>query len=137
MTFSLSKRATLIRTLSLLLLSGAACADEVACHYNYGGEPKVLVAKPVASPYTVPAIEVGSHLKFRVVFQKAPRDLASIKIYAYAADDDGATLVHQATYPYPLPRTVGAKSPYGFTGLLAAYEPVLGAELQYWCELRP
>jgi hypothetical protein len=136
MAFSLSKPAALIRTLPLLLLPGVACAQEVACHYEYGGEPKVLVAKPVASPYTVPAIEVGSHLKFRVVFQTQPRDLASIKLYAYAAEDDGATLVHQATYPYPLPKTVG-KSRYGFTGLHSAFEPVLGAELQYWCELRP
>ena len=125
-----------IRVALLLLLPCAAGAQEVACHYEYGGEPKVLVAKPVASPYTVPAIEVGSHLKFRVVFQKQPRDLASIKIYAYAAEDDGATLVHQATYPYPLPKIVG-KSRYGFTGLHSAFEPSLGAELQYWCELRP
>lgn len=137
MAFLLPKPAALIRILSLLLLSGAACAQEVACHYEYGGEPKVLVAKPVASPYTVPAVEVGSHLKFRVIFQTQPRDQASIKLYAYAANDDGATLVHQATYPYPLPKTVGAKSRYGFTGLLSAFEPALGAELQYWCELRP
>lgn len=133
--------AALIRTLlPLLLLPCAAGAEEVACHYDYGGEAKVLVAKPVASPqavYAVPAIEVGSHMKFRVVFQTAPRDQASIKVYAYAAEDDGATLVHQATYPYPLPPTGGEKPRYGFTGLLAAYEPALGAELQYWCELRP
>lgn len=126
-----------IRVTLLLLLPCAAGAQEVACHYEYGGETRVLVAKPVASPYTVPAVEVGSHLKFRVVFQKAPRDLASIKIYAYAAEDDGATLVHQATYPYPMPKTVGPKSRYGFTGLHSAFEPSLGAELQYWCELRP
>jgi hypothetical protein len=137
MTVPLPKPAALIRTLSLLLLPGVACAQEVACHYEYGGEPKVLVARPVSSPYTVPAVEVGSHLKFRVVFQTQPRDLASIKLYAYAANEDGATLVHQATYPYPLPKTVGARRPYGFTGLHSAFEPALGAELQYWCEMRP
>ena len=130
-----------IRAVFLLLLPCIACAQEVACHYEYGGEPKVLVARPVASPYTVPTVEVGSHLKFRVVFQKEPRDLASIKVYAYAAEKDGgATLVHQATYPYPLPKTVGASGTsgrYGFTGLHSAFEPSLGAELQYWCELRP
>lgn len=130
----------MIRLLLLMLLPTLAWAKEVVCHYEYGGEPKVLVAKPVASPYTVPAVQVGSHLKFRVVFQTQPRDQASIKLYAYAAEDDGATLVHQATYPYPLPKSShvrGAKSRYGFTGLLMAYEPVLGAELQYWCEFRP
>lgn len=127
-----------IRAAFLLFLPCAAWADEVACHYEYGGEPQVLVAKPVASPYTVPTVEVGSHLKFRVVFQTEPRDLASIKVYAYAAEKDGgATLVHQATWPYPLPKTTGAKPRYGFTGLHSAFEPALGAELQYWCELRP
>jgi hypothetical protein len=136
MAFPMIRSVALIRHLCLLL-PGAACAQEVACHYEYGGEPKLLVARPVASPYTVPAVEVGSHLKFRVVFQKEPRDLASIKVYAYAAEKDGgATLVHQATYPYPLPKTVG-RSRYGFTGLHSAFEPSLGAELQYWCELRP
>lgn len=128
-----------LRTACLLLLplaSGLACAEEVRCHYEYGGEPKEIVARPVASPYTVPAVEVGSHLKFRVVFQTAPRDQAAVKLYAYAAEDDGATLVHQATYPYPLPKTPAGRR-YGFTGLLMAYEPKLGAELQYWCEWRP
>lgn len=128
-----------MRTLAVLslFLPVAAWAEEVACHYDYGGESRLLVAKPVTSPYTVSAIQVGSHMKFRVVFQTEPRDQAAIKLYAYAAEDDGATLIHQATYPYPLPKTAGKPGPYGFTGLLAAYEPSLGAELQYWCELRP
>lgn len=121
-----------------LWLSAAANAgaDEVVCHTDYGGERKPIVAAPVASPYEVRAEPIGSHFRFRVVFQKAPADLASIKVYAYAAEKDGAALIHQATYPYPLPAGSGAGR-YGFTGLLAAYEPVLGAELQYWCELRP
>jgi hypothetical protein len=113
-----------------------AAAAQVLCHYQYGDEPKVLIAKPVTSPYDVPAVEVGSHLKFRVVFQDMPPEQAAIKLYAYAAEEDGATLIHQATYPYPLPPIRG-KRRYGFTGLLSAYEPVLGAELQYWCEMKP
>lgn len=123
--------------LLLLTASLPGLASQVACHYEYGGEPKVLIARPVSSPYVVPRVEVGSHLAFRVVFQTEPRDQASIKLYAYAAQDDGATLVHQATYPYPLPKVPGPRPRYGFTGLLAAYEPVLGAELQYWCEMQP
>lgn len=122
--------------LSLLLLPGIACAEEVVCHYDYGGESKELIVRPVASPYAVPAVAVGSHLKFRVVFQSEPHDLAAIKLYAYAVGKDDVTLVHQATYPYPLPKFKGRQPRYGFTGLLMAYEPRLGAELQYWCELR-
>jgi hypothetical protein len=130
------KRYFHIASVLALLAANAAAAPKVVCHYEYGAEPQVLIAEPVASPYTVPAVQVGSHLKFRVIFQTQPRDQAAIKLYAYAADEDGATLVHQATYPYPLPKASGAKPRYGFTGLLAAYEPSLGAELQYWCELR-
>lgn len=122
--------------LLVFLLPGIVCAEEVRCHYEYGGEPQELVARPVASPYAVPAVPVGSHLSFRVVFQTEPRDQAAVKLYAYAAEADGATLVHQATYPYPLPKTPAGRR-YGFTGLLMAYEPKLGAELQYWCEWRP
>ena len=85
----------------------------------------------------MPAVAVGSHLRFRAIFQNKPKETAAIKLYAYAAEEDGAALIHQATYPYPLAKDGGGQSRYGFTGLLRAYEPVLGAELQYWCELQP
>jgi hypothetical protein len=117
----------------LLLFPFTAFADEVACRYTYGGETKLLVAKPVASPYAVPTIAVGSYFRFKVVFQKEPLDLAAVKIYTYADKDEGAVPLHQATYPYP-PAGNGA---YGFTGMHFIYEPVRDGELQYWCELRP
>jgi hypothetical protein len=107
-------------------------AETVACHYSYGGETRVLLASPVASPYAVPAIPVGSYFQFRVVFQKEPADQASIKVYTYADQEDGAVIIHQATYPYPPP----ASGRYGFTGYQAVYEQLRGSELQYWCELR-
>lgn len=117
----------------LLLLPGLACADEVACHYAYGGEEKVLVARPVVSPYAVPPVQVGSYFQLRVVFQKTPRELASIKVYVYAdRDEEGLQPLHQASYDYPPPR----RGRHGFTGLHAIYEPVRDGELQYWCELR-
>lgn len=118
----------------LALLAGAAVhADEVVCHYTYGGETKSLAALPTAAPYAVKGIPVGSFFQFRVVFQKKPADLASIKVYAYADRDDGPLLIHQATYPYPLP--AGRRAPYGFSGLHFVYEPMRDGELQYWCEL--
>jgi hypothetical protein len=121
------------RTLTLLLLPGLACADEVACHATDGGAEQVLVARPVVSPYTVPVVQIGSYFQFRVVFQKAPRDLASIKVYTYADNDEGSVPLHQASYPYP-PKAQGR---HGFTGMHYVYEPVRDGELQYWCELRP
>lgn len=108
-------------------------ADQVVCHYTYGGETKQLAALPVASPYAVKGIQVGSYFQFRVVFQKKPADMASVKVYTYADRDDGPVLIHQATYPYPPAGRRGAR--YGFSGLHFVHEPVRDGELQYWCEL--
>jgi hypothetical protein len=120
---------------AVLLLSPLLHAEEaVVCHYTYGGETKQLVAPPVSSPYGVKGIPVGSFFRFRVVFQKTPADLASIKVYTYAERAEGALLIHQATYPYP-PAGRGA-APYGFSGQHAVYEPMRDGELQYWCELQ-
>ncbi|MFZ2852794.1 MAG: hypothetical protein WAZ34_01620 [Rhodocyclaceae bacterium] len=118
----------------VLLLAGAAVhADEVVCHYTYGGETKSLAALPTASPYAVKAIPVGSFFQFRVVFQKKPASLAAIKVYTYADRDEGPLLIHQASYPYP-PES-RRRAPYGFSGLHFVYEPMRDGELQYWCEL--
>lgn len=118
--------------LALLLLPAAVHAEQALCHYTYGGETKQLAASPVASPYAVPDIAIGSYFHFRVVFQKQPADLASIKVYTYTERDDGPVLIHQATYPYP-PASRAAR--YGFSGLQFVYEPMGDGELQYWCEL--
>ncbi len=118
----------------LCLLPFAALADQqVVCRYTYGGETRELAALPVASPYAVPAIAVGSYFLFRVVFQNAPADLASIKVYTYADRDDGPVPLHQATYAYP--PVAAADARHGFTGLHFVYEPVRDGELQYWCRL--
>jgi len=118
------------------LIAGAAAlpaqADGVACHVTYGGETRVIAAPPVASHYGVKATAVGSYFMFRIVFRKAPADLAAIKLYTYADRDEGPAIIHQATWPYPPPAAAG----HGFTGLHSVYEPVRDGELQYWCELK-
>ncbi len=116
-----------------MALASTAHAEQVICHYTYGGETRQWVAMPVLSPYGVKSIAVGSYFHLRVVFQKEPADLASIKVYTYADGDDGPVPVHQATYPYPPPRTSAAR--YGFTGLHWVYEPTRDGELEYWCQL--
>ena len=118
---------------SLLLSLAAVAAEQVACHYSYGGETRVLVARPVATPYTVPAVAVGSYFQFRVVFQNEPADLAAIKVYTYADRDEGLVPIHQATYAYPPAAAADAR--YGFTGLNFVYEPMRDGELQYWCRM--
>ena len=110
-------------------------AEQVLCHYTYGGETKTLAAAPVASPYAVKAIDIGSFFHFRVVFQNQPTDSASIKIYTYADRDDAPLLIHLANFPYPLPPHLGAR--YGFSGLHSVHEAARDGELQYWCELTP
>ena len=120
------------------LLPVSALAEEVACHYTYGGETKTLRAAPVESPYAVSGIKVGSFFHFRVVFQTQPADTAALKVYTYADRDDGPVLIHQATFPYP-PRVLAGQTPpaaYGLTGLHFVYEATRDGELQYWCELQ-
>ena len=75
-----SRPATLLAVLCLLAMP-AVHAEQVLCHYTYGGETKVLAALPVSSPYAVKVIDVGSFFHFRVVFQNKPADIAAIKIY--------------------------------------------------------
>lgn len=121
--------------LALLLapLATAAPDQQVLCHYTYGGETRTLAASPVASPYAVETIAVGSYFHLRVVFQNVPASRASVKVYTYADGDDGPSLIHQAHFAYP--PTGGAGSPYGFSGVHTVYETVRDGELQYWCEL--
>jgi hypothetical protein len=116
------------------VLPAFAHAEQVVCHYTYGGETKQLVALPVSSPYAVKGIAIGSFFQFRVVFQKRPADLASVKVYTYADLDAGPVLIHQATYPYPPVSRSAAR--YGFSGLHFVHEPMRDGELQYWCELK-
>jgi hypothetical protein len=118
---------------ALLLLPSWVHAEQVLCHYTYGGVTKQLHALPVSSPYTVKAVQVGSYFKFRVVFQNRPADIASVKVYTYADRDEGQALIHQATYPYPPANRRAA--PYGFSGLHFVYETMRDGELQYWCEM--
>ncbi len=98
----------------LILLPSVAHAEQVVCHYTYGGETKQLVAMPVASPYAVKDIAVGSYFRFRAVFQQKAADIASVKVYTYADRDEGPVLIHQATYPYPPVNAHSAR--YGFSG---------------------
>ena len=116
-----------------LLTATVVRAEQVRCHYTYGGETKPLLAQAVASPYGVEGIQVGTYFRLRVVFQDTPADIASIKIYTYADRDDEMVLIHQATYPYPPASRRAAR--YGFSGLHSVHEPRGEGELQYWCEM--
>lgn len=127
--------ANINRRHSLLLLAAAlappALAADVACHLTYGGETRVVSARPTTTPHAVAPVAVGSYFLFRIVFRQEPADLAGIKLYTYVDRDEGPTLIHQAVHPYPPPPAV-----HGFTGRHSIYEPLRDSELQYWCELQ-
>lgn len=115
-----------------LLLTPPAYATKVRCHLTYGGETRVVEAAPTGDPYTVAPVSFGSYFLFRIVFRDQPADLAGIKLTTFADRNEGPTVVHQATYPFPPPLAVAG----GFTGLNVVYEPVRDGELQYWCEMK-
>ena len=113
---------------ALLLASSLARAETVACHVTYGGETQILEARPVATPYGVPTVQIGSYFLFRLVFEAK----TAIKTYVYADSDSGPLPLHQASFAWP-PINGGAR---GFSGLHFVYEPVGDGELEFWCELR-
>lgn len=107
--------------------------QSITCHYTYGGETQTVKAQPLASPYTAPAIQVGSYFILRVVWQVQPADQAAVNIYTYADAEGGPVIIHHAAFASP----AGLKSSkrWGFTGLQRVYEPMRDGELEYWCEL--
>ena len=109
-------------------------AAGIVCHITYGGETRDVVAAPIASPYDVKAVQIGSYFLFRAVVQDTPPDIAAIKLYVYGDTDTGPVLIHQVDYSYP-PATsaTSANSQYGFTGLHRVYEKIRDGELEYWC----
>jgi hypothetical protein len=124
-----SIRAALLA--GLLPVALPAAAGTIACHVDYGGETRVIEARPTSDPHSAPAIAIGSFFRFRVVFRDRPADLASIKVIVYADRDDGPVPIHQGTWGYPPP------GPEGFTGRQWVYEPLRDGELGYRCALRP
>lgn len=133
---SLRSRFTFAVALGLLssLAHSAQAGPSVVCHITYGGETRDVMAAPVASPYAVQTIDIGSYFLFRAVVQNAPADIAAIKLYVYSDGDDGPVLIHQVDHRYPPPSRTGD---YGFTGLNRVYETMRDGELEYWCGWLP
>jgi len=121
--------------IALPALASARPAPQVLCHVTYGGETQILRASPVASPYAVAPVAIGSYFLFRIVVQTEPAALAAVKLYTYADREGGPVPIHQQAVAWPPPR-LRPGAPGGFTGLQWVYEPVRDGELQYWCERR-
>ena len=116
----------------LAAISLSAQAESIVCHLTYGGETRLIEARPTSAPHTIVPTAFGSYFLFRIVFRQEPAELAGIKLYTYADRDTGPVIIQQANYPYPLANA----AVNGFSGLNLVYEPVRDGELQYWCELK-
>ena len=116
---------------TLWAMSWQANAAGIVCHITYGGETRDVAATPIASPYDIKPVQVGSYFLFRAVVQDTPPDIAAIKLYVYGDTDDGPVLIHQVDYSYP--PTTPMNSQFGFTGLHRVYEKIRDGELEYWC----
>lgn len=109
-----------------------AAAEQLVCTVTYGGETQTLQAAPVASPYAVAPVAIGSYFLFRPVFERPIGAPAQLKVYVYADLDGGPVPLQVAEYAYP----VHTQGRHGFTGLQRVYEPMRDGELEYWCALR-
>lgn len=115
------------------LLSSSLAAQTVHCHIDYGGERRILSARPTTTPYERETVQVGSYFLLRLVMEDPASEGAAFKMYVYAVPDEGPVLLHQLVHPLPLAGGVAPR--YGFTGLNFVYEPLRDGELQYWCAL--
>ena len=68
--------ANIDRRHSLPLLAAAlappALAADVACHLTYGGETRVVSARPTTTPHAVAPVAVGSYFLFAGRSRHAP-----------------------------------------------------------------
>lgn len=131
------QRLSVGRWMAAALLGGAVLsswAQPVRCHVTYGGHTRAFAVPEVSEAYDAPFQAEGSYFMFRAVNQTRPIDLASVKVYVYAAQDNGPRLLHQGTWLAAQTPQSGSRTPHGFTGLQTVYEPLRDGELHYWCE---
>ena len=71
-----------------------AHAANVACHLTYGGETRVVSARPTAAPETIAPVAIGSYFLFRIVFRQEPADLAGeVVTLGQHLLDDGSPVI--------------------------------------------
>ncbi len=119
-------------TLSLLAASAPA-APLLRCLIEQGGVTQKLEFAPVADPYSVKAVDIGEHFRFKAVVQGDQRQVESIKLYSYYQTERQPVLLQQVVYQAPVAQI--APTSYALTGLNLLYSPKLERELRYGCAL--
>ena len=132
------KRAT--RFLFILFIASSFFSDPtfaapmLRCKIEQSGTTHLLDFSPGNDPYTVAAIPINRHFRFKAVVIGNEHKVDYIKIYAYYQADRQAILMHEAKYLTPVPQTADA-APFQLTGMNYLYSPNLNREMQYGCSL--
>ena len=121
--------ATTLIASSLVAISLPASAASVfRCTLEMNGASHSADFMPQANPYSVKAVDIGEHFRFKAVVIEDVQGLAYIKTYAYYRTPRQPILLHSAHYTRPQP---------GFTtGTHYLYSPRLERELKYGCTLQ-
>ncbi len=121
------------------LLAGWAFSAEVwasprmRCQLDQGGTSQVLEFAPVAEPYSVKAIDINGHFRFKAVVIGDERQIEYVKLYTYTLAKQRSVLLHEARYLAPAIQPGAATA--AFTGQNTLYSPELEREFQYACVL--
>ena len=108
-------------------------APLLRCQIEQGGTSNVVDFTPVADPYTVKAIDINAHFRFKAVVIGDASRVEYVKIYVYAHTRREPMLLHQTSYLAP--DASANAQPMAFTGINHVYSPWLERELQYGCTL--
>jgi hypothetical protein len=115
----------------MLLASGPIAAHatvQLQCRLEQGPTVIQVATQAVSDPYRVPPVRINT-FRFKPVVVGTARQVAYIKLYTYYDTPRGALLLHEAKYVAPQP------GPASLTGTVNVYEPLLGRELRYGCQL--
>ena len=122
--------------LVVALAGGPAAAEElrVQCDLTYAGTTQTVVARPVADPYTVPAVDVRGRFRFKPVVVGSPDQIERVNLYVYLQTPAQPVLVQQAKYLPPFDGPTGGRA-LRLTGEQRVYAGPLERELIYDCQL--
>lgn len=120
---------TRLTALGLAVMWLPASADSgFRCTLEMNGTTFNVDFTPQADPYTVKAVDIGEHFRFKAVVIGDAQRVEYIKTYVYYRTPRQPVLLHSAHYIAPQPGFV--------TGTHFVYSPKLERELKYACLLQ-
>ena len=122
--------------LAAALAFGPVAADDLRlqCALTYAGATQTVVARPVADPYTVSALDVGGRFRFKPVVVGSPGQIERVNLYVYLQTPAQPVLVQHAKYLPPFDGLADGRA-LRLTGEQHVYAGPLERELIYDCQL--